>query len=186
MCETVDTLRCPLDSDPPLLNAHAIGTMRRNAIAIATLRIAVGLFFAVFGEYKVFGTDFTLRGGFQDGVRGFLSSGSAYPFMIPFLRGILEYAAVPVAFLVAYGELAIGLSLISGILSRIASGFGFVLMMLLWLSGGYPGAHAAFWAYWASSENWTVLALCFAVMIIGHPDERYSLGRAIRNLRAAR
>jgi hypothetical protein len=37
----------------------------RNATAFATLRILVGMFFVLFDEYKVFGTDFTLRGGFE-------------------------------------------------------------------------------------------------------------------------
>jgi uncharacterized membrane protein YphA (DoxX/SURF4 family) len=156
------------------------GTNESNATAIAILRIVVGLFFVVFGEYKVFGTEFTLHGGFQEGVKGFISSGSAYPFMVPFLRMLLARGATTVAFLVAYGEFAIGLSLVSGVLSRIASAFGFVLMTLLWLSGGYPGAHSAFWAYWASSENWSILALCFAVMIVGCPEERWSFRRVIR------
>jgi hypothetical protein len=34
-----------------------------NAVAVAVLRVAVGVFFTIFGEYKVFGTQFTLRGG---------------------------------------------------------------------------------------------------------------------------
>lgn len=154
---------------------------KSNAAATAILRIAVGLFFVVFGEYKVFSTEFTLRGGFQEGVKGFISSGSAYPFMVPFLRMVLAHWAKPVAFLVAYGEFAIGLSLMCGVLSRPASAFGFVLMTLLWLSGGYPGPHSAFWAYWASSENWTILALCFAVLIVGRPEERWSFWRVIRS-----
>jgi uncharacterized membrane protein YphA (DoxX/SURF4 family) len=156
------------------------GANESNAIAMAILRIAVGLFFVVFGEYKVFGTEFTLHGGFQEGVKGFISSGSAYPFMVPFLRMLLAHGTTSVAFLVAYGEFAIGLSLVGGVLSRVASAFGFVLMTLLWLSGGYPGIHSAFWAYWASSENWTILALCFAVMIVGRPEDRWSFLRVIR------
>jgi hypothetical protein len=41
-------------------------TSDRNTTALATLRIIVGVFFVLFGEYKVFGTDFTLRGGFEE------------------------------------------------------------------------------------------------------------------------
>jgi len=33
----------------------------RNTTALATLRIVVGVFFVLFGEYKVFGTDFIVR-----------------------------------------------------------------------------------------------------------------------------
>ncbi len=32
----------------------------RNALALAALRIAIGIFFLIFAEYKVFGTKFTL------------------------------------------------------------------------------------------------------------------------------
>lgn len=46
-------------------------TNESNATAIAILRIVVGLFFVVFGEYKVFGTEFTLQGGFSGGSEGF-------------------------------------------------------------------------------------------------------------------
>jgi uncharacterized membrane protein YphA (DoxX/SURF4 family) len=113
-----------------------MGSIHKNEKALALLRIVIGIFFCVFGEYKVFGTEFTLHGGFQDGLRGFLSSGSAFPFARPFLTAILAHCATPVAFLVAYGEPAIGLSLFTGVISRIASIFGFILMMLLWFAGG--------------------------------------------------
>jgi hypothetical protein len=61
------------------------------------------------------------------------------------------------------------------LLSRIASVFGFALMVAMWLSGGYPGAHAAFWMYWGASLNWSVFALCFVVLAIGHPEDIWSL-----------
>ena len=153
---------------------------RVNDRVLAALRIVIGVFFCVFGEYKVFGAEFTLHGGFQDGVLGFLTSGSAYPFIRPMLISILAHCATLVAFLVAYGELAIGLSLVVGVYSRLASVFGFVLMMLLWLSGGYPGAHAAFWSYWAASENWTILALCFLVFIFGRTEREWSIYRLMK------
>lgn len=148
----------------------------RNSTAIAALRIVVGLLFTVFGQYKVFGTQFTLHGGFEGAIRGFLQSG-AYPFMIPVLQGVLAHDATPMAFAVAYGELLIGISLVLGVLSRLASVFGVLLMLAMWLSGGYPGAHAAFWMYWGASLNWSVFALCFAVLILGRPEERWSLRR---------
>lgn len=147
-----------------------------NATALAVLRIVVGLFFVVFGQYKVFGTDFTLHGGFQKYTSGFLHGG-AYPFMVPVLENILAHFATPMAFLVAYGEFLIGISLVIGVLSRAASLFGFALMAAMWLSGGYPGPHAAFWMYWGASLNWSVLALCFVVLALGRPEERWSLSR---------
>jgi hypothetical protein len=54
----------------------------RNDTALGTLRIVVGIFFVLFGQYKVFGTDFTVHGGFEQWVRSFLAEG-AYPWMKP-------------------------------------------------------------------------------------------------------
>jgi thiosulfate dehydrogenase (quinone) large subunit len=147
-----------------------------NAVALALLRIAVGFFFFVFGQYKVFGSGFE-RTGFRDYVQGFIRDG-AYPFMVPVLRWILAHAAV-MALAVGYGEFLIGVSLLIGLLSRVASLFGCALMLAMWLSGGYPGPHAAFWMYWGASLNWSVFAICFVVLAAGRPEEVASLRRVI-------
>ena len=78
---------------------------RQNALALAGLRIAVGCLFLIFAEYKVFGMQFTRGGGFQYWINLFLQGG-AYPFMVPVLRNFVLPHATPIAFLVAYGELA--------------------------------------------------------------------------------
>src|ERR1700758_2239511 len=145
-----------------------------NSRALAVLRISVGALFLIFGEYKVFGTQFTLHGGFQFWINRFLSNG-AYPFMVPVLRGFVLPHATPIAFLVAYGELAIGLSLVSGVLTRLASAFGFVYMFSLLFSSNYPGPHAPFWQYFGASLDHLVLALCFLAMIVGDPEAMWSV-----------
>jgi len=149
----------------------------KNALALALLRIAVGFFFVAFGQYKVFGSGFA-RSGFRDYVEGFIRDG-AYPFMIPVLRWILAHAATPMALAVGYGEFLIGVSLLIGLRSRVASIFGCAIMLPMWLSGGYPGPHAAFWMYWGASLNWSVFAICFAVLAAGHPEELASVYRRI-------
>lgn len=93
----------------------------QNALALAGLRFAVGCLFLIFAQYKVFGTQFTLHGGFEWWIHRFLSSGASYPFMAPVLRRWVLPHATAIAFLVAYGELAIGLALTLGILVRTAS-----------------------------------------------------------------
>src|SRR5438093_4727313 len=105
----------------------------RNNYALALLRIGVGILFLIFGQYKVFGTQFTLHGGFQYWINRFLEGG-AYPFMAPVLRGFVLAHATPIAFLVAYGELAIGIALIFGILVRPASVGGLIFMITLLFS----------------------------------------------------
>src|ERR1700761_2579571 len=126
-----------------------------NSRSIALLRIGVGLFFVIFGEYKVFGTEFTLHGGFQHYVSNMLH-GECYPFMVPVLTFILAHLATAMAFAVAYGEFLIGLSLLIGAWSRLACVFGFALMVAMLFSGGYPGANVALWRYFGASLDWSV------------------------------
>ena len=139
-----------------------------NTRAFSGLRIAVGLLFMIFGEYKVFGTKFTLGGGFEYWINRFLSDG-AYPFLVPALKNFVLPLAKPIAFLVAYGELAIGLGLVLGILVRPASICGLVYMLALLFSSNYPGPHAAFWQYFGASLDHLVLAFCFAAFFSGNP-----------------
>jgi thiosulfate dehydrogenase (quinone) large subunit len=155
----------------------------RNAVVLAVLRIAVGVLFLMFGEYKVFGTQFTLGGGFQSWINRFLADG-AYPFMVPVLRNFVLPHGTVIAFLVAYGELAIGLGLFVGLLVRTASAFGLVYMLTLLFSSNYPGAGAPFWQYFGAALDHLVLALCFAAFAIGNADSVLSL-RAYARRRTA-
>lgn len=146
----------------------------RNALAIAGLRVVVGILFLIFGEYKVFGTAFTLGGGFQFWINRFLADG-AYPFMIPVLRNFVLPHGTAIAFLVAYGEFAIGLALIFGLLVRPASVFGLIYMITLLFSSNYPGPGAPFWQYFGASLDHLVLAFCFATFIFGDAEKSFSL-----------
>jgi thiosulfate dehydrogenase (quinone) large subunit len=147
----------------------------RNTQALALLRIGVGILFLIFAEYKVFGTQFTLHGGFQFWINKFLDGG-AYPFMVPVLRGFVLPHATLFAFLTAYGELAIGLALVLGVWVRAASAAGFIFMLALLFSSDYPGPHAAFWQYFGASLSHSVFALCFATFLIGHANTAWSGG----------
>jgi thiosulfate dehydrogenase [quinone] large subunit len=156
---------------------HMVREVDRNARALAALRIAVGLLFLIFGEYKVFGTAFTLGGGFQFWIKRFLEQG-AYPFMAGVLRNVVLPHATPIAFLVAYGELAIGIGLITGLLVRPASVCGAIYMLALLFSANYPGPQAPFWQYFGASLDHSVLALCFVTFLIGDSTEVASLNRS--------
>jgi len=145
-----------------------------NTKALAGLRIAVGAVFLIFAEYKVFGAQFTTGGGFQFWITRFLQDG-AYPWMVPVLRDFVLPHARAIAFLVAYGELAIGLSLVFGILVRTASICGFIYMLTLLFASNYPGPKAALWQYFGASLEHLVLALCFAAFALGNAEEAFSL-----------
>jgi thiosulfate dehydrogenase [quinone] large subunit len=149
---------------------------RKNQRALAFLRICVGILFLIFGEYKVFGTQFTLHGGFEYWINKFLEGG-AYPFMVPVLKNFVLPHARPIAFLVAYGELAIGIALTLGVWVRRASAFGLLYMLTLLLSSNYPGAGAPMWQYFGASLDHSVLGLCFVALLIGKSDAVCAIGR---------
>ena len=156
-----------METEPMLTQVREDDDIRdRNGFALAELRIAVGALFLIFAEYKVFGSEFTLGGGFQFWINRFLADG-AYPFMVPVLRNFVLPHATPIAFLTAFGEMAIGLSLFLGILVRPASVCGAIYMLTLLFSSNYPGAHAPFWQYFGASLDHLVPALCFAAFVVG-------------------
>lgn len=146
-----------------------------NDIALAVLRIAVGGMFLIFAEYKVFGTNFTLHGGFEWWINRFLQDGAAYPIFVPVLQKVALPHATPIAFLVAYGELAIGLALVLGIFVRTASTFGLAFMFTLLLASNFPGQHAQFWQYFGASLDHSVFGLCFFAFIVGRSDRCLSV-----------
>jgi len=161
------------------------GGIDRNRAVLAGLRIAVGTLFLIFGQYKVFGTQFTLGGGFEWWINGFLEHG-AYAFMVPVLREFVLRYGTAIAFLVAYGELAIGLGLVLGILVRTASVCGLIYMLALLFSSNHPGPHAAFWQYFGAALDHLVLALCFAAFVLGDADQVLSVRAYLEQRRAAR
>ena len=59
---------------------------------IAVIRIVTSAFFLVFGEYKVFGPEFT-HGGFQQYLQGFIQNG-AVSFYQPILANLVLPHAV--------------------------------------------------------------------------------------------
>ena len=144
------------------------------AKSLAALRLSIGCVFLIFAEYKVVGTQFTLHGGFQYWINLFIAGG-AYPFMLPVLKGFVLPHATAIAFVVAYGELAIGLSLALGILVRTASACGVLYMLTLLFSANYPGPHAAFWQYFGASLDHSILALCFVTFALTRTEDHYTV-----------
>jgi uncharacterized membrane protein YphA (DoxX/SURF4 family) len=157
----------------------------RNALAFAMLRIAVGALFLIFAQYKVFGTQFIQGGGFEMWIHRFLDGNAAYPFMIPVLRNFVLPHAMPIAYLAAYGELAIGLALVLGVFVRPASICAIVYMLTLLFSANYPGPNAPLWEYFGASLEHLVFALCFAAFAYGRPESVLSLS-ALLNGRSKR
>lgn len=161
----------------------ALSPTAANTRAILMLRIIVGAFFLLFGQYKVFGAEFT-HGGFEIFVRGFLTQHANYPFMAAMLEHFVLPHARLCAYMTGYGELLIGLALIFGLLTRLASVFGILLMLLLWFSAGYPGPGVAVWRYFGASLDWSVFIACFVAFLVGAPEAQWSLASRLRLRRA--
>jgi thiosulfate dehydrogenase (quinone) large subunit len=155
-----------------------------NARSLAFLRIAVGIFFLIFGEYKVFGTQFTLHGGFQFWINKWLQEGGAYPFMAPILKNFVLIHATAIAFLTAYSEFAIGLALTFGILVRAASAGGLIFMLTLLFASDYPGPGAPLWQYFGASLGHSIFALCFIAFLVAGPNIPFSVSH-LRTRRSA-
>lgn len=99
---------------------------------LAIVRIITGLAFFTFGFSKVFIADAAGK-KFVDTFPGFvqnaLTTGHPYGFWRPFLEHVVTPNAQLFAWSVSIGEMVLGLCLVLGIFSRIASFFG-ILMML--------------------------------------------------------
>jgi len=92
------------------------------------------------------------------------------------LRNFVLPHARPIAFLVAYGELAIGIALTLGLWLRRASLFGLLYMLTLLVSSNYPGAGAPIWQYFGASLDHSVLGICFVAFLIGKSDAIWAVG----------
>jgi uncharacterized membrane protein YphA (DoxX/SURF4 family) len=150
-----------------------------NDRALIFLRLAVGILFLIFAQYKILGAEFTRGGGFQIWINRFLQDG-AYPFMVPVLKGFVLPHATTISSLVAFGELAIAISLLLGLWTKPASLFGFIYMMTLLFSSNYPGAQAPLWQYFGASLDHSVLALCLLAFWLGDAERALAIGNRIK------
>jgi len=99
---------------------------------ITLLRVYTGVFFLYYGFGKVRNPDFS------DGLAGFVTSRleESAGFMRPFLESIVLPNKGVFAFLVSWGELAIGLALILGLATRWASVAGAIMVAAFWSTKG--------------------------------------------------
>ena len=91
---------------------------------IFLLRIALGWTFLYAASHQVFVSGFSIV--------GFLNSTKTFHGFFQIFTG--PVVAPIVTFLVAYGHLLIGLSLLSGLLVRVSSVFGIFIMLIYWMA----------------------------------------------------
>ena len=153
--------------------------MRRTATptwyprAVACGRIVIGIIFLWAGLEKVVGS-----GGAWT-AKGFLAFGTAGTLGWPFVTGTVAQGTVfnpthdlwvglsanagavsVVDFLVQFGEVAIGLSLILGILTRFAAAMGALMMMLFFFA-------AWDFAYGIVNQHLTYAVVTFGLAVVG-------------------
>jgi thiosulfate dehydrogenase [quinone] large subunit len=140
---------------------------------IALLRLSMAWVFLYAASHQVFG-------GFS--IAGFLGSTKTFHWLFT------PMAAEPIAglltVLVAYGHLLIGLSLLTGLLTRVSSIFGIALMLLYWM------AHMDF-PYISATTNFLVnehivYALVLGLMIATHAGHIFGLDAWAARLDQAR
>lgn len=136
----------------------------RKAVAIA--RIAIGVLFVAFGQYKVFSPAF-IHNGLRHSVENFIQQNQAVGFYKVFLVRVVLPHADAFGYIVGLGELAIGLALILGFWVRPASFFGALHMLSLVLATFYvPGRDAPLWRYLAAQLEHVPLFFLFLIFLV--------------------
>ena len=132
------------------------GAMRGAAV----VRILTGVLFLAEGLSKITGR--FVRGEFADSARRMAAA--TFPFWKRFLETVVLKQASAFAWLVALGELAVGLALVAGFLTRTAAATGALLMLTIVLGAARPEAGAA-WDDWITSGLTPKLALLLLALL---------------------
>lgn len=114
------------------LDTSSIKAIREWPIIL--LRVYTGVFYAYHGFGKI------SRGNFADGLGGFVNMNleNSFGFFRPFLESVVLANKGLFAFLVAWGELAIGIALVLGLATRYAAIAGAVMVASFWFAKGQP------------------------------------------------
>ena len=149
---------------------------------MAVVRIAVGIMFLFFAEYKLASPEFA-HGGYAKYVGNYVET-SAVSFYKPFLRLTLQH---PVAsgYGVAVAELLIGLAMVFGYRVRIFSVVGALFMLNLLLCTWNAPGPGAYWRYLGNEIDNLSMFFLFLLFFVHRAGEVWGFdGR--RPLRAAR
>jgi uncharacterized membrane protein YphA (DoxX/SURF4 family) len=155
------------------------------AKTFALTRVATGVIFLFFGEYKIAGPAWA-HGGFEGWVHQFVDRDMAAGFYKTFLVKFVLVHPVLCARVVGWGELAIGLSLVLGLLVRPASVGGAIHMISLALATWYaPGHGMPAWRYLGANLDHLALLFLFAIFFAARAGDVWGLDGRFRRARAA-
>jgi uncharacterized membrane protein YphA (DoxX/SURF4 family) len=146
---------------------------------IAVVRIAIGAFFILFAQYKLFDSGFA-RGGFQEYLHGYIA-GSAVSFYRPILAHLVLPHAVFLGYAVGAVEMFIGVSLLLGIWVRPASALGALFMLNLALATWWePGHGAPLWRYFGAELDKLPLLFLFVIFFVSDAGLVWALDGHLR------
>jgi uncharacterized membrane protein YphA (DoxX/SURF4 family) len=129
------------------------------ARAASVVRIATGVLFIAEGYSKAAGP--FVRGGYAERARE--TAAKAWPVWAGFLRDVVLSNAPSVAWLIAAGELAVGIGLVLGLWTRAACAGGALLVSTFLLGQFYaPGGS---WADWIIAGLTSKFALLLLVLL---------------------
>jgi uncharacterized membrane protein YphA (DoxX/SURF4 family) len=150
----------------------AAATKNTSSVAMAVARIAVGIMFLMFAQYKLLHRDFA-HGGYEKTVRGWVDETSVRSYK-PFLRATLHY---PVAsgYAVGVAELLIGISLVLGFAVRPFSVLGALFMLNLALATWVLPAGTPAWKYLGNQLDNIPMLLLFLLFFVHRAGETLGL-----------
>lgn len=126
----------------------------------ALVRILTGAIFVAEGVSKIMSP--FVPGGFAKQTTEMLPQ--AWPFWRSFLRTVVLPHASVFAWVVAVGELALGLGLLLGLWTRVAAAGGALLMLSILLAQSYPAGGAS-WDRWITAGLPTKFALLLLLLL---------------------
>ena len=151
---------------------------RFEARLAGLVRIATGAVFAAESYGKVTGE--FVHGGFGRSASKMV--GEAWPFWAACLKSIVIPHAAVFAWVVALGELAVGIGLLLGLLTRAAATGGALLVLAILLGQSYvPGSS---WDKWVTAGLTSKFALLLLLLLAATPAAKtWALDAKIANRR---
>ena len=138
------------------------------------VRIAVSVFFLLFGEYKLAGRAFA-HGGFQEYLRGYIDT-AALGFYRPFLTAVIVPHAVFFGYLVGVIESLIGICLLLGIWVRPASVLGILFLLNITFASWWDVGHGVpVWRYFGARLDTLPLMLLLIVLYAADAGQVWGL-----------
>lgn len=129
---------------------------------MALARIAVGIMFLFFAQYKLIHRDFA-HGGYEKYVQGYVQDTSV-EFYKPVLRKTLQHPVLS-GYAVGVAELLIGLSMVLGFWTRPFAALGALFMLNLTLATWHLPPGTAYWRYLGNELDNIPLLMLFIVFI---------------------